>query len=530
MFTLAIVILMGLPIYTIAVRLFYGPGDTWQHLVNYLLLDYVFNSVALLVGCIILTLAMGVSSAWVLSRYKLPGQKWLEWMLILPLAFPSYITAYAYAGFFDYGGTLVRLTQALGLEPFQVDIMSVHGLVFVLSISLFPYVYVASRAVFVYQSGRLIEASKLLRANEIKTFFKIVLPMARPGIFAGLLLVIMEVLSDYGAAKYYGVSTFTTGIFRAWFALEEPDTAIYLSALLLLIVFVFIFLERWHRGKKSFELASKSNIRLPKIEASKRLRVLCLVVVLLPIFFGFLLPVMQLLYWSLLTFKTVASASFVSIAFNSLGIALLTAFLTVLFALMTLYFPVWNNFKFLRKSGRLAILGYAIPGAVLAIGIMVPALQLDRWLISVAEAIFNMEIGLLLNGTLSVLLYAYIIRFLAVAANPILSNQLKLKKSLSDASRLLGKSPFKTFLHIDLPLLKPSLLVAFILVFVDTMKELPLTLILKPYNFNTLAVKAFEYASDEQIMEASLPALCIVLTGVIPIILLNRFILNDKHK
>lgn len=528
--TLAIVVFMGLPIYTIVLRLFSGPGETWQHLVNHVLLDYVLNSVWLLTGCVILTLAMGVSSAWIVSRYRLPGQKWLEWLLILPLAFPSYITAYAYAGFFDYGGSLMLLSQTLGFDPFRMDIMNVPGLVFVLSVSLFPYVYVASRAVFVYQSGRLIEASKLLGANEIKTFFKIVLPMARPGIFAGLLLVIMEVLNDYGAAKYYGVSTFTTGIFRAWFALEEPATAIYLSALLLLIVFAFIFLERWQRGKKSYELASKSNIRLPKIAASKSLRGIFLLVVFLPILFGFLLPVLQLGYWSILTFKTVASASFVAIALKSLGIALLTAFLTVLFALMTLYFPVWNRLKFLRKSGRLAILGYAIPGAVLAIGVMVPTLQLDRWMISVGENVFDMEFGLLLNGTLSVLLYAYIIRFLAVAANPILSNQLKLKKSLSDASRVLGKGPFKTFLKIDLPLLKPSLLAAFILVFVDTMKELPLTLILKPYDFNTLAVKAYEYASDEQIMEASLPALCIVATGVVPIILLNRFILNDKHE
>ncbi|MFD0797444.1 ABC transporter permease [Maribacter chungangensis] len=529
MATLTIVVFMGLPIYTIALRLFSGPGETWQHLVDHVLFDYLLNSFWLLLGCILLTLAMGVSAAWIVSRYRLFGHKWLEWLLILPLAFPSYITAYAYAGFFDYGGTLMRITQVLGLGSLRIDIMNVPGLIFVLSVSLFPYVYVASRAVFVYQSGRLIEASKLLGANEAKTFFKIVLPMARPGIIAGLVLVIMEVLNDYGAAKYYGVSTFTTGIFRAWFALEEPATAIYLSAILLLIVFAFIFLERWQRGNKSYELASKSKIRLPQIEATKSIRFIFLLLVFLPILFGFLLPVLQLGYWSILTFDKVASTEFFTTALQSLGIALLTALFTVLVALMTLYFPVWNRLKFLKKSGSLAILGYAVPGAVLAIGVMIPTLQLDRWFISIGERLFNMELGLLLNGTLSVLLYAYIIRFLAVAANPVLSNQLKLKKSFSDASRLLGRGPFKTFLAIDLPLLKPSLLAAFILVFVDTMKELPLTLILKPYDFNTLAVKAYEYASDEQIMEASLPALCIVLTGVVPIILLNRFILNDKH-
>lgn len=528
--TLAIVVYIGLPIYTIAIRLFSGPGETWQHLVDHVLLDYLFNSGVLLLGCILFTLALGVSSAWIVSRYRLPCHKILEWLLILPLAFPSYITAYAYAGFFDYGGSLMRITDVFGFNAFRVDIMNAPGLVFVLSVSLFPYVYVASRAVFIYQSGRLIEASKLLGTNEIKTFFKIVLPMARPGIFAGLLLVIMEVLNDYGAAKYYGVSTFTTGIFRAWFALEEPATAIYLSALLLLIVFTFIFLERWQRRKKSYELASRSSIRLPKIAVSKRKTYLFLCVVLLPICLGFLLPVLQLGYWGILTFESVASSAFVMITLKSLGMAVLTAFLTVLVALMTLYFPVWNRVKWLRKTSNLVILGYAVPGAVLAIGVMIPTLHFDRWLIAMGEAFFNAELSLWLNGTLAVLLYAYVIRFLAVAANPILSNKLKLKPSISDASRLLGYGPFKTFLKIDLPLLKPGLLAGFILVFVDAMKELPLTLILKPYNFNTLAVKAYEYASDEQVMEASLPALCIVLTGVVPIILLNRFILNDKYQ
>lgn len=528
MLSLIMALFMGLPIFTIVLHLFSGPGETWGHIVSHVLKDYISNSAILFVGTTFLTLVLGVCSAWLISRYRLAGQKWLEWLLILPLALPSYITAYAYAGFFDYGGSFTKITNFIGLGAYKIDVMNIFGLIFVLSVSLFPYIYIASRAVFVYQSGRLIEASKILGANELKTFFKIVLPMARPGIFAGLLLVIMEVLNDYGAAKYYGVSTFTTGIFRAWFSLEEPSTAIYLSALLLLIIFIVIFVERWLRRKKSYEMASKSSIVLPKIEATKGLNFLFLVIIFLPIIFGFIIPVVQLVYWGFLTFETVASSSFFGVAVQSFGVAFLTAFLTVFFAILTLYFPVWNRLKWLKKSANFAILGYAIPGAVLAIGLMIPTLSLDRWLISIGEQLFNKEFGLLLNGSLSVLVYAYIIRFLAVAANPILSNQLKLKTSLSDASRLLGKGPLYTFFKIDFPLLKPSLLVAFILVFVDVMKELPLTLILKPYGFNTLAVKAYEYASDEQIMEASIPALCIVLTGVIPIILLNKFILNDK--
>ncbi|WP_452222479.1 ABC transporter permease [Lacinutrix salivirga] len=525
--TLAIITFLSIPIFTIFFKLFTGPGESWQHIVKNVLLEYSLNSLWLISGCSLLSVLFGVSSAWIVSRYYIPFQKPLEWMLILPLAIPSYITAYAYAGFFDYGGSLELLLNALNINSTKISITNIYGLIFILSVSLFPYVYVSSRAVFLYQSGRLIEASKILGAGEIKTFFKIILPLARPAIFGGLILVLMEVLNDYGAAKYYGVSTFTTGIFRAWFALEEPATAIYLSAILLLIVFLIIFLERLQRGAKSFSLAAKSDVKLSKIKVSKTKRSLLFVIAFIPVFFGFLIPLGQLLYWSFLTFSSVISQSFFNIALQSLSIAFITAFFTVFFALLILYFPKWNGLSYLKKSSRIAVLGYVIPGAVIAIGVMIPTLQLDKWLIGVFKTTLNIDIGLIINGTIIVLLYAYIIRFLAVAFNPIEASQLKLGVSLAESSKLLGKNNLQTFFKIEFPLLKTGILSAFILVFVDTMKELPLTLILKPYTINTLAVKAYEYASDELIMEAALPSLCIIFTGVLPIILLNRLILNQ---
>lgn len=528
MVTLAIIAFIAIPLFTILLGLTGGPGELWDHIVSTVLLDYLSNSFWLLIGCVLSTLVFGVSGAWLVSRYHFPFSKVIDWLLILPLALPSYITAYAYAGIFDYGGSLSRMLTRIGGTAIKLDIMNINGLIFILSISLFPYVYVAAKGVFIYQSGRLIESSKLLGANEIKTFFKVVLPMARPAIVGGLLLVIMEVLNDYGAAKYYGVSTFTTGIFRAWFSLEEPGTAIYLCALLLLIILAFIWTERLQRRHKSYATSTKSNMALPKIKPKKKTQYLILGFLLIPAFLGFFLPVFQLSYWSILTFDKVASLDFIKIALQSFGIAILTAFFTVLFSVMIIYFPKWNRIPLLKKSTNIATIGYAIPGAVLAIGVMIPVLYFDKWMIKTATEVFHIDMGFFFNGTLMVLIYAYSIRFMAVAFNPLDANHLKIKKSISESSKLLGKGNLKTFLKVELPLLKPGLIGAFILVFIDTMKELPLTLILKPYNIQTLAVKAYEYASDELILEASLPSLCIVLTGVIPIIFLNRFISDTK--
>ena len=528
LYTLIIIAFIAIPLFTIFFEVFYGPGESWDHVKSYLLLDYTMNSLYLIVGCILLTFIFGVSSAWIISRYELPFQNWLEWLLILPLAIPSYITAYAYSGFFDYNGGLERVLGVFGVSFVKFSITNIFGLIFILSVSLFPYVYVVSRAVFLYQSGRLIEASKVLGASESKTFFKIVLPIARPAIVGGLVLVLMEVLNDFGAAKYYGVNTFTTGIFRSWFALEEISTAVYLSAILLLVVFSIIGLERFLRGDRNYEIATKSDFKLPKLKLTFSKRLLFVLIVSIPILFGFVLPLLQLMFWCVLTFSKVASLSFVMIALQSLGIAVLTSIVTVVFALMLLYIPKWNRISMLSRSSYLAILGYAIPGAVLAIGVMIPTLHLDKWLIKVVKSYLHVNIGLVINGTIIVLVYAYIIRFIAVAFNPLEAGQLKIGKSFTESSKLLGQSNIKTFFKIDLPLLKPSLLSAFILVFVDTMKELPLTLLLKPYDINTLAVKAYEYASDELIMESALPSLCIIATGVLPIILLNKLILKGN--
>ena len=524
-FTLAIVFFLALPIIFIGVELFAGPGDTWSHIVEYLLPDYIWNSLYLVFFCSILVLIFGVSSAWFVSRYEFHFRRQMEWLLILPLAIPSYIVGYAYAGIFDYGGSMDLLFRQLGLDFIRIDIMNRAGLAFVLSISLFPYVYVSARAFFLNQANNLLEASKMLGVGEIKTFFKLMLPLARPAIVAGLVLVLMEVLNDYGAAKYYGVNTFTTGIFRSWFSLEEPQTAVYLSALLISFIFALILIEKWQVRKIKFTSSKTNSTQIYRKKPKGAMQWVIFSVVFLPILLGFILPVAQLIYWAVITASTVFDMEFIMISLQSFAIAIASAVITVFFALLLIYFSKWSTLTTIKNISRIGVLGYAIPGAVIAIGIMIPTLALDKWLINVLGK-FGINSGLIINGTLLALFYAYAVRFLAVAYNPIDSTALKVDNSIPDSSKVLGVGNLKTFFKIEFPLIKTGVFSAVILVFIDVMKELPLTLILKPYHIDTLAVKAFEYASDEMVMEASIPSLFIIFTAVIPVIFLNKLLIK----
>ncbi|MCR9183318.1 MAG: iron ABC transporter permease [Flavobacteriaceae bacterium] len=523
---LFVVLLIALPILTIIFELFEGPGESWIHIVKNLLGQYISNSVYLLIVCSLLVLLFGVTTSWLVARYEFPFRKQLEWLLILPLAIPSYIVAYAYAGAFDYGGSLELIQRFFGIEFTRIDIMNRFGLAFVLSISLFPYVYVSTRAFFLNQANNLLEASRLLGVGEFRTFFKLILPLARPAIIAGMILVLMEVLNDYGAAQYFGVNTFTTGIFRSWFSLEEPETAIYLSALLLVLVFALILFEKWQRRKVQYSNESTNSERIYRKQTSKRKQFVIFCIVITPVLFGFLIPLAQLIYWAVLTYSSVFDATFVILSLQTFGIAFLTATVTVIFATLLIFSAKWNRIGFIKNLSRLGVLGYAIPGAVIAIGIMIPTLALDRWLMGLITSLSGNTTGFIIHGTLFALVYAYAVRFLAVAYNPIESTTLKVSNAIPDASKTLGVGNFKTFFKIEYPLIKTGMLSAFILVFVDVLKELPLTLILKPFQVNTLAVRAFEYASDERVMEAAIPSLFIIFTAAVPVIFLNKLLVS----
>jgi iron(III) transport system permease protein len=525
LFLVLIVAAVAIPILTVIFKIFDGPGESWRHIVNYVLVDYLVNSFVLSFLCSVFVVVFGVTTAWLVSRFEFPFRRQLEWLLILPLSIPAYIMAYSYAGIFGYSGLFSSVVGLLGIENFNLDFMNIYGLSFVLSISLFPYVYVSSRTFFLAQATNLLEASRMLGITEFKSFFKLILPLARPAIIAGLVLVLMEVLNDYGAASYYGVSTFTTGIFRSWFSLGEPETAIYLSAILLVIIFGLIIFEKWQRRHIKFTSAKSSKQQHnSRIKPTKRKQAIFSLICLLPVFLGFFLPVTQLFFWVSQTFTKVWSMDFIGITLQSFGIAFLTSLMTVLIALLLLFFSKWNKINFLKTTSKLGVMGYAIPGTIIAIGVLIPSIYLDKWLIQ--QGITS---KLVLNATLIALVYAYVVRFLAVAYQPLESSSLKIDRSLSDSSKVLGKGNFRTFFKIEFPLIRAGLLSAFILVFIDILKELPLTLIMKPYNVNTLAVKAFEYASDEMVRSAALPSLLIILTALVPAIFLNKLLLKDAN-
>ena len=505
----AISLFLAIPVFSIIISLFRGSGEMWEHITSYFLFDYIKNSTILIIGTGLLTFIIGTSAAWIVSRYSFRFRKIIEWLLFMPLAIPSYIVAYSYVGLFGNGGTFINIFSNLGITIDRIEMMNIYGLIWVLSFSLYPYVYAGTRTIFQSFPSQLKHTASLLGVSKRKYFFSIALPLASPAIIGGLFLVFMEVLNDYGAAKYYGISTFTTGIFRTWTALEDLQSSIYLSAILVILVFLLVLIVKWLKGRRSYSLKKTNTNQKNKnyrSELKGLKKVTYLSIVFVPIIFGFILPLIQLLIWGIQTFDSMFNRDLISLGSQSLMLGLSTAMIVVFLALLLIYLSKWNYFKPLNVFSKVATLGYVIPGAIIGVGII----RTSKSLTDLFSFHYDIEIGHLIYNSLLVLIYAYVFRFIAVAFNSIEGNTLKLNENLSESSYLLGYGKIKTFFKIDFPLLKNALLSSFILVLIDVMKELPLTLILKPYDISTLAVRAYEYAEDERVAEAALPALFLI--------------------
>ena len=528
---IVVAVLLALPVLTVFSAVFVPAGEVWQHLVDTVLADYVLNSLGLMLGVAYGVLSIGVTCAWLTANCHFPGRRLFEWALLLPLAIPAYIIAYTYTGMLDYPGpvqTALRDWTGWGYGDYWFpEIRSLGGAIAMLSLVLYPYVYLLARAAFLEQSLLGLEAGRILGAGPWERLWRISLPAARPAIIAGLSLALMETLADYGTVQYFGVTTFTTGIFRTWYGLGDSGAAAQLAALMMLFVFALILTERWSRRQARYHAGARSK-PLPRRVLRGWQAWLATVACALPLLLGFVLPVGQLVAWAARTLESTVAGPFPELVLNTLGLAATAAFLALLLALFMAYGRRLRGGFAVAGAVRVAALGYAIPGTVIAVGVLIPFGWLDNAIDAWARDTLGFSTGLLLSGTLFALLFAYMVRFLAVSLQTVEAGLERVKPMMDESARTLGLTPGRVLARVHLPMLRGSLLTAILLVFVDVMKELPATLILRPFNFNTLAVRAYELASDERLAEAAGPAIAIVLAGIVPVILLSRSIARSR--
>lgn len=520
-----------LPNINVIANLFNSPSENWYHIKEYLLRDYIINTVIICTFTGLFTIVLGVSLAWLVSAYEFPMRKFFRWGLILPLSIPPYIAAYTYAGIVGYTGviqTFLRNNLGLNLSQKYFDIMSLPGTIFIFTIFLLPYVYMVVRSYLEKQSASLVENARLLGENSLGVFFRVVIPMSRIVIISGATLVILEVLSDYGVVSYFGIPTFSTAIFKSWFSMSDIDSSIRLAAILLVAVFVVMNGEKVLRGRKKYSSTNTKIRPLARKKLNKFYGTLAFLYCAIILALGFIIPTAQLIRWGIMSYSKILNSDFFILIYNSLWVAVVSSILIVTMAIIIANYTRISDNVLSKLYSKITLIGYSIPGAVIAITMVVFFVDVDNKLSWLYKMFDPNAPTLVLSMSLVMLVFAYLVRFLAVGYQSIEGGFEKIGKKFYEASRTLGYSKTKTFLLIDLPMIKPAILSAFSLVFVDIIKELPLALLLRPFNFNTLATKVFEYANDEMIVEASIPSLIIILLSFITIFVLYKVV--DKEE
>ncbi len=526
----SITLFVATPIFVVLARIGAGSGGLWSHLASTVLADYVRNTLLLAAGVCVLTTVVGVATAWTVTMCRFPGRRSFRWALLLPLAVPTYLTAYALTDLLQFSGPIqTGLREAFELsrgDYWFPQVRSLPGAVWVLSLGLYPYVYLAARSAFLEQSVCVLEVGRTLGLGAWRSFFRIALPLARPSIVAGLSLVLMETLAEFGAVEYCAVDTFATGIYRT-FKLTSPHAltaAAQLSACLLLAIALLLAAEAWARRAARFHHTSTRYRTLPSWTLSGGKAILAWIVCFLPVAAGFLTPLALFAFKTWQAGDSRAREMFLEIARNSFTLAASASSIAVTLALVVAFGrrlqPTWP----VRLMARLAGIGYAIPGGVIAIGILIPVTWADQRLHSLLERFSGSGAGLLLSGTVFAVLYGYQTRFLAVSLSFLQAGMTRIKPSIDGAARTLGASPLSMLRRVHFPLLRGTILSAGLLVFVDVIKELPATLILRPFGFDTLAVRVYQLASDERLNEASTGALAMILVGLIPVVILSRLL------
>ncbi len=519
-------LVVGFPILSVFVNLTQPTSEVWGHLAPSLIQRYTWNTALLVSGTTLSAGAIGIGVAWLVVAHRFLGRDTLAWVLILPLAFPSYVLTYAYYDLLAFGGPVQSGLRALfdwGPRDYWFPrLASLPGAIFVLTFALYPYVYLAARAAFLQQSRTALEVSRTLGEGRLGTFRRVTLPLARPGIVVGLSLVAMETIADYGAVALLGVQTFTTGIYKAWFSMGDPTAAAQLAALLLVGVLALVLAERALRRGRVTNAGAAHRFD----DADGRLGgprgLIALLVCLVPVALGAIIPAATLVAMALRLDGLGIDAALGAVALRSLGLAAATALIAAGLGLLMVYGARLDKGPLVVGLNRLAALGYAVPGPVIAVGVLVPLAALDRGLGALAQAVLGAPAGPVVTGSALILILAYLARFMTVSLGAIEAGFAKVRPSLEDAASTLGVGAIGRLFTVHAPLIWPALGTCLLLVFVDVMKELPVTLILRPFNFDTLAVRTFNLAADERLAEAALPALVLVLVGLAPVILLSR--------
>ncbi|RQM75462.1 iron ABC transporter permease [Aeromonas jandaei] len=527
-------LLLALPVLALVFSAFSAEGELFRHLADTVLLDYLANTLGLVVGVVLLSLLFGVPTAWLVAMCQVPGRRALQWALMLPMAMPSYIVAYVYTDLLDYSGPLQAGLRALFGWNSPADywfpaIRSLGGAAWVLALVLFPYVYLLTRASFLEQSVSLIHSSRLLGCTPWQSFRRLSLPLARPAIMVAVSLVAMETLADFATVHFFAINTLTTAVYDTWLGYGSLATAAKLSCLMLLAVVLLIALERRSRSRQQVfqkSMGHEQPLRYPLRGMSRWLAGLwCWGLVLA----GFGLPFVILLDYGVRYFELSWTPEFARFAGNSLLISALTALLAMGIALLLGFCRrLDGGFKSLLPL-RIAAMGYAMPGTVLAIGVLVPLTALDFAINDLAEWLGRQGPGLLLTGTITAIVFGYLVRFVAIAIGSVESSMGKISPSLDMAARSLGQGDGAMLRRVHLPLVRRGLFAGAMLVFIESMKELPAALLLRPFNFDTLATHVYQFVSDEMLERGALGAIVIVLVGLLPLIWVNRTLDSPGH-
>ena len=531
--TLIIASLIALPILWVLGLALAPSGDIWAHLVDTILGRLVWTTLLLMIGVGLGTFVIGTGTAWVVTMCRFPGQKVFEWALLIPMAVPAYVIAYVYTDLLEYSGPIQGLIRDLGGFETRRDyafpeIRSLGGAISMMTLVLYPYVYLMARSAFLAQSVCVLEASRTLGCGPWRSFFKVALPLARPALAVGVSLVMMETLNDYGTVDFFAVATFTTGIFDVWLNMNSPSGAAQLASVLLTFVVVLVGLERYGRRQQKFHHTSSHIKAISGYKLSPLPATWAFFACAVPVTLGFVVPAWVLGGYALDFYQDTLDADFWSFTVNSLVLSGLAALIAIVLGVFLAYSLRLGRAPWLNAVTRLAALGYAVPGAVLAIGILMFLGFTDNTVDSFARGAFGVSTGLIFSGTFVAVIFGYVVRFLSLSFGSAETGLGKITPSMDGAARTLGAGPLATLRRVHLPMLKGSIVTAALLVFVDCMKELPMTTILRPFDFETLATFVHQYASDEMLPEASMAALTIVAAGIIPVIALSMTIAKSR--